>query len=122
MTGSSGFVGKELVKELLERKAEVAEFDRSEGKDILNQEQVSESCKGCDAVIHLAAILEEDAGLQELRKVNVEGTKNVLEAAARQRAKKFIFLSSTGVYGDFKGQASEELEKKPSSNYEKSKA
>ena len=60
----------------------------SEGKDILNKEQIAESCKGCDAVMHLAAILEEDAGLQELRKVNVEGTKNVLEAAAKQRVKK----------------------------------
>ena len=122
VTGSSGFVGKELVKELLKRKAEVVEFDRSEGKDILNKEQIAESCKGCDAVMHLAAILEEDAGMQELRKVNVEGTKNVLEAAAKQRVKKFILLSSTGVYGDFKGKASEELEKNPSSNYEKSKA
>jgi len=122
VTGSSGFVGRELSKELLKRKVEIAEFDMAGGKDILNFEQLKEACKGCDAVIHLAALLDEQASLEKLRNVNAEGTKNALEASVKQKVKKFIYLSSTGVYGDFKGQANESLPANPSTNYEKSKA
>ncbi|MDO8647186.1 MAG: NAD(P)-dependent oxidoreductase [Candidatus Diapherotrites archaeon] len=122
VTGSNGFIGRELCSELRKRNAEVVEFDKSKGKDILNIDQLEQNCKGCDAIIHLAALLDEKAPMKELRKINVEGTKNALEVAARQKVKKFILQSTTGVYGDFQGQASEETQKKPSTNYEISKS
>jgi len=122
VTGSTGFVGKELCKRLKIRGAEVIEYSKGQGKDVLDREMLDKECKGCDFFVHLAAELDEKKGIQELRKVNVEGTRNCLDAAVKAKMKKFLYLGSTGVYGSFKGQAAEELEKRPETAYESSKS
>ncbi len=70
-------------------------------------------------VVHCAAILDEKN--PELFKVNVEGTKNVLEAAAQNKVEQFIHVSSVGVYGQQKGLKDESTPTKPSTRYEESK-
>jgi len=120
VTGSSGFVGKRLVKALRAEGHLVKEFDISQGNDLLSQEQCRQACKGIEAVYHLAAVLDEES--QNLFEVNVRGTENILEAAAKERCTQFIFLSTVGVYGNFKGIVDEKTETKPSTKYEKSKA
>ena len=120
MTGSSGLIGKELVR-LLEMKGhQVIGYSRSNGKDILNKSQLGQEMNDCEIVVHLAAELDE--GSKRLFEINVEGTRNVLEAAAKNRVEQFVFISTTGVLGDFKGVADESFPYNPATEYEKSKA
>jgi nucleoside-diphosphate-sugar epimerase len=119
VTGSSGFVGRHVVAELKNRKHEVREFDLSNGDDMLDKAQLKKALKGTDAVIHLAAIVEN--GSPRLWEVNVEGTRNVIDEAIAAKAERFIYLGSTGVYGVAKGEVSEKSRAAPENDYEKSK-
>lgn len=121
VTGSNGFVGKELVKELKRQEHNVEGFDRSDGKDILDLRQVKQAVKGKNAVYHLAAVLDETKPKQML-KVNVEGTENVVETAAKANVGQLIYLSSVGVHGNAGGKIDETAEIKPGTMYETSKA
>lgn len=120
VTGSSGFLGKNLVDALNENGFKVKEFDLAEGRDILDKAQCINAVKGIDIVFHCAAVLDENSRL--LYKVNVQGTKNILEASAEARIKQFIFLSSVGVHGKAKDIISEETQTRPETKYEKTKA
>jgi len=120
VSGSNGFIGKKLVKELKQIGHQVFGFDRSNEQDILNFEQVKRAVKEMDVVFHLAASLREDDPM--LFKVNVNGTKNLLEASAASQIKHFIFLSTVGVMGEVKGIADEKTTFNPQTPYEKSKA
>jgi len=121
VTGSRGFIGKELVKELNQRNYEVKEFDLESGQNLLNEKQVREAVKGCDIIIHLAAIISDEFPKEKIFSVNVKGTESLLEASAKEKIKKFIFLSTAGVYSPVKGKANEKSGLRPQTNYEKSK-
>jgi nucleoside-diphosphate-sugar epimerase len=114
VTGATGTIGKCLMKEL-SKKHEVSAFE----KDIRNCNDVEEAVKGKQYVIHLAAVLDEHE--KDLFEVNVNGTKNICESCAKNKAN-LIFLSSTGVMGDFEGTANENTPLNPKTKYEKSKA
>jgi len=119
VTGSSGFVGRELISELKNRKHTIVEFDINTGQNILNKKHIETAMKKVDAVIHLAAII--DTHNDALWKVNVEGTKNIIHEAVKQRVQKFIFLSSSGVYGNDHHRVNEKTPTRAVSLYEKSK-
>lgn len=102
ITGSSGFIGSELVKHLSEKKEfKIVKYDLKEGKDILNYEQLKQEMQGCDIVVHLAAIRGpyEDKTFTDYFKVNCIGTFNVVQAALENKIKRFIYSSSTSYYG-----------------------
>jgi len=120
VTGSNGFVGKKLVQALEKKGHSVKEFDTAQGNDLLDKTQCMQACKGINVIFHLAAILDEKSSL--LEKVNVNGTENILEAAAKARCSRFIFLSTVGVNAEVKGIISEKSLIKPITPYEKSKA
>lgn len=113
ITGSSGLVGKITVPHVQNAGYDVIPYDLSEGRDILNSDQLKRLAKDCDAIVHLAAIDEpsesaigpQSTGAPEkIFVVNVEGTKNVLEAAKENNVQKVIALSSVDVFGVFMGQ------------------
>ncbi|MCD6479158.1 MAG: NAD-dependent epimerase/dehydratase family protein [Candidatus Diapherotrites archaeon] len=120
VTGSEGFSGKRVVRALRKKGYKVVEFDVEKGDDLLNYEQCKKASKNCYAVVHCAAILDEHS--KALWNVNVLGTENIIRASAESKVKRFIFLSTAGVYGNVKGIANEQTEKKPQTKYEKSKA
>jgi nucleoside-diphosphate-sugar epimerase len=66
--------------------------------DILDFPALSNAVSECDAVIHCAAALPLHSP-SEIWRVDVDGTKNVLEAAIRAGAQRFVHISSTAVYG-----------------------
>lgn len=71
--------------------------------DITQKEQVAHAVEECHAVIHLAAILPPlaDEKPELARRVNVEGTKNLLEALQNAKHKGFfLYSSSVAIYGD----------------------
>lgn len=123
ITGSNGMLGNELKKSLKQKKHTIIEFNKSEGNDILSIKQLNHLMKKIDIVIHLAAKL--DGEKEEIFRTNVDGTRNVLESAIKHKVKKFIFLSSTGVYGEIGNNTYDALdensEKSPITYYEKSK-
>ena len=62
--------------------------------DIRDFAALREACRGVDAVVHLAAISDEDDFHTRLLPVNLEGTYNVFEAARQAGVKKIIFVST----------------------------
>ena len=69
--------------------------------DVRDAASVAEAVRGAEVVFHLAAAFRQaklaDA---EYAAVNVEGTRNVLEAAARAGVRRFVHCSTVGVHGD----------------------
>ncbi|MCR9141326.1 MAG: NAD-dependent epimerase/dehydratase family protein [bacterium] len=110
ITGGAGFLGINLVRHLMAKKHkcvsyDIAEFDYPERNkvqivtgDIRDFESLKKAMKGCDIVIHTAAALplytEED-----IMSTDVDGTRNVLEAAMQNKIKRVVHVSSTAVYG-----------------------
>jgi nucleoside-diphosphate-sugar epimerase len=110
VTGASGFIGSHLIPALQNSDHEVAGIvEPRMGKpipgvrvfetDISTGAGITEAFSGADAVVHLAArnhVLRETSRdpLTEYRRVNVEGTRNVIRAAAGSGAKLFVHLSS----------------------------
>jgi UDP-glucose 4-epimerase len=108
LTGSSGRIGFAIAKFLC-HKFEMVGIDNRPGPftnfvvDIRDKAKVVACVKQVDAVIHCAALLTPHVGLfstDEFWQVNVQGTKNLLEACLQHAVKRFVFTSTTSVYGD----------------------
>jgi nucleoside-diphosphate-sugar epimerase len=128
ITGSTGFIGKNLVKYLLKNNHSVTCLVRNTNHDdifkqcrlvqgdILSPETYGAELRKCAVVFHLAGLLGHNSKKDVLR-VNVDGTKALLGMCTKQR---FIYCSSAGIYGSIvKGTLSSVP--KPINNYEKSK-
>jgi 3beta-hydroxy-Delta5-steroid dehydrogenase / steroid Delta-isomerase len=116
VTGGSGFVGANLVTELLDRGHQVRSFDRApsplpahprleviEG-DICDQQTVAAAVDGIDTVFHTAAIIDLMGGAsvtegyrQRSFAVNVTGTQNLVHAAQATGVKRFVYTASNSV-------------------------
>lgn len=104
ITGSSGFIGKELT-EHLSPNHEVVGFAHDAGCDILDYKQLKSAMEGCDVIVHLAAHRKpyEDKVFRDYFETNCQGTFNVAQAAMENGVKKLIFSSSMSYYGMEKG-------------------
>ncbi len=111
VTGGSGFLGINLIRFLLKKdydivSYDIVDFDYPDVKDkikiikgdIRNKELVNSSMKGIDIVVHTAAALPLYTP-EEIHTTDVDGTKNLLKAAEKEKVKRFIHISSTAVYG-----------------------
>ncbi len=100
ITGSSGFIGEELVRRL-SGEHEVVEYDLANGQDILDYYKLKKVMSGCDTVVHLAAIRgpDETKTFRDYFEVNCQGTFNVVQSAIENSVKRMVYSSSTGYYG-----------------------
>jgi nucleoside-diphosphate-sugar epimerase len=119
VTGGGGFIGSNIVKRLLERgdtvrvldnfssgnRRNLGGFDRDveivEG-DLRSYERVHAAVRGAEIVFHQGALPSVPRSVQDpltTNAVNVEGTLNVLLAARDEGVQRFIFASSSSVYG-----------------------
>ncbi|HEY0997098.1 MAG TPA: NAD-dependent epimerase/dehydratase family protein [Gemmatimonadaceae bacterium] len=64
--------------------------------DVADPSRVNGCAEGCEVVLHLAAIVEEEPPHRTFERVNVEGTRNILEEAKRAGVKRFVYVSSLG--------------------------
>ena len=99
ITGSSGFVGKHLVKKL-SRNHKIATYDLIKGQDVLDSELLAQKLKDVDLIVHLAAFISATESWQkpmEYMKNNALGTLSVIRCAIDAGVKKIIFFSSAAV-------------------------
>ena len=109
VSGSTGFVGGHVAQALRERGADV----RDERVDLLDQPALERAVEGCDAVVHVAALYSYDAEPDEFERVNVTGTQNVLDAAARQGVRRVLLTSTAGTCGPVSGRSATEEDEPP---------
>lgn len=138
ITGGTGFIGSRLAQRCLQRGDEVVVLAQSNTHaeadnireleavgvsvvlgDVSNQQAINVAIDGCEVVFHLAAAQHEaNVPDQHFWNVNVEGTRNLLDASVEARVKRFIHGSTIGVYGvEVQGELDEESEKKPDNIY-----
>ncbi|MFQ5969066.1 MAG: NAD-dependent epimerase/dehydratase family protein [Nitrososphaerales archaeon] len=139
VTGASGFVGSSLVNLLVNRGNEVTCLIRNEEKkqkfegcevnflvaDITDRNGLLEVTKNVDvdALFHLAAInpLEKDKKVQQ--RVNIDGTRNILDVCLKNNIGLFVYAQGTGIFGDVKGQwIDESTPKNPDTDFTKTRS
>lgn len=112
VTGANGFVGAALCRKLVDRGDEVRGLVRKTSDlsllDGINIQKIVGSLeepiflekvtKGIELVYHVASAVSDWGTLEHFRRVNVEGTRNVLEASIRNRVKRFVYVSSVAVH------------------------
>jgi nucleoside-diphosphate-sugar epimerase len=143
VTGVSGFLGGHFAERALadghkvvgicrsggRRKAELRSSLISRGAelsdgDVLDMATLRSAMAGADCVCHFAAAFRESGVSDEyFLRLNVQGTTNVLKAAAEAGVRRFILCSTAGIYGQRVGGIIDESSPaKPSNIYERSKA
>lgn len=125
VTGAAGFIGGHVVAELASGGAQVVAFDRAGGDspvagveavegDVLDRDALLHAMRGCDAVFHLAAVYSYSrAQAGAMQAVNVEGTRAVLDAAARAGVRRIVHTSSCATCGPVAGRAATEADGPP---------
>jgi nucleoside-diphosphate-sugar epimerase len=134
VTGGTGFIGGEVVRQLRQRGDEVACLVRSPEKakkveelgcqlvsgDLGNAEAIRAGMEGCDAVIHAAAIYEVGIPASErpaMREANVGGTERVLGAAKEAKVPKVVYVSTVGIFGNTHGEIVDESYQHPAKDF-----
>ena len=141
VTGGAGFIGRHLVNFLLPQN-QVTIYDNLSNsskediesliekgakfvsEDILDFQNLQNSCKGFELIIHLAAksdVADSIIHPEITNEVNITGTENIMKCCIENKIKKLIFASSAAVYTDSKIQVNENAKTIPLSPYGKSK-
>ena len=118
ITGGAGFIGRHCARRFVDQGWDVTLFDYAPIEDddplvesgcavhigdVRDQQAVGLAMQGCDAVVHLAALVSVPESIENPDKtmdINVRGTQNVLAAAQRLGLAHAIFASSAAVYGE----------------------
>ena len=111
VTGGTGFVGRAVIQALraegyavrcLVRRGSERDLrgfgaiERVEG-DVMARQSLDDGMTGCDAVVHLVGIIHERPAIgSTFERVHLQGTQNVLDAAAAAGARRYVHMSALG--------------------------
>jgi nucleoside-diphosphate-sugar epimerase len=121
LTGATGFIGHVLSRQLAEAGHEIITVARRPDRDrllvglgvdvvrgdITDKNSLREAMRGVDGVFHVAAWYKIGANAKESReaeKINVEGTRNVLELMKELKIRKGVYTSTLAVFSDTHGK------------------
>ncbi|HEX8170535.1 MAG TPA: NAD(P)H-binding protein [Thermoanaerobaculia bacterium] len=109
VTGGTGVIGEGAIPELLARGHQVRLLSRHADEDakqwpgvepfrgnVADAASLNGAASGCDAVLHIAGIVNEDPPKLTFQSVNVDGTQHMIDAARRAGVQRFVFVSSLG--------------------------
>ncbi len=113
ITGINGFIGSNLATRLVAEGQEVSGLVRRTSNlsfleglkvrlfsgDLSDKALLDEATRGVDVVFHVAGRASDWGPIELFRKVNVEGTKNLMESSLKSGVKRFVFISSAAVHG-----------------------
>jgi len=134
VTGGTGFIGGEVVRQLRARGDEVRCLVRNPEKgaavaalgcelisgDLSDAAALRGGMEGCDGVIHAAAMYEVGIPAKqhpEMGEANVAGTERVLEAAAEAGVPKTVYVSTVGIFGNTHRQVVDETYEHPGKEF-----
>ena len=132
VTGANGFTGSHLVKALEQQGHTVKGLVRKSSNlsrltncniellygDITDPQVLEKAIANVNTVFHVAAYVE--LGLVnegEMERVNLQGTRNVLEVAKAANISKLVYCSTIGIYGDTKGKTIDETFQRQQQNF-----
>lgn len=128
--GASGFVGTRLI-DICKNEFDITNFDKQQSSffqelttigDVRNPDDLGKAMQGKEIVVLLAAEHRDDVSPISLYyEVNVQGTRNVLEAMEKANVNNIIFTSSVAIYGLNKQNPDEQHPADPFNHYGKSK-
>jgi nucleoside-diphosphate-sugar epimerase len=124
ITGATGFIGGHLAGRLVQEGVPVRCLVRVTSDtsllesldvdlavaDLTSADGVARAVKGCRYVVHCGALVSDWAAAREIERINVAGTRNVLNASADAGVERFVHFSTTDVYGHPGGPAVEETQ------------
>ncbi len=124
VTGATGLIGGQLVESLLVRGEAVRVLARATSQTqhlreinvdvrvgtLNDNATLMSAAQGVDRIFHCAGLVSDWGPAESFIQTNVNGTRNLLAAATRAEVKKFVFLSTTDVYG-FTGHPMDESER-----------
>jgi dihydroflavonol-4-reductase len=134
VTGGTGFIGGEVVRQLRARGDDVVCLVRSPEKakavtdlgceiaagDLGDERAIRAGMEGCDAVIHAAAVYEVGIPASQrpaMKEANVGGTERVLGAALALKIPKVVYVSTVGVFGNTHGKVVDESYENPADDF-----
>jgi nucleoside-diphosphate-sugar epimerase len=138
VTGATGFTGGHLCERLAKEGYAVRALVRDRNRcaelsrwgveilagDLRDPVSLTRAMQGVDTVYHVAALYRpENVFRRQMWESNVQGTKNMLDAAVKGGVRRFVHCSTVGVHGDIKNPpANEETAYAPGDYYQQSKA
>ncbi len=134
VTGGTGFIGGEVVRQLRARGEEVVCLARSAEKgakvsalgcqlvsgDLGDEAALRTGMEGCDAVIHAAAMYEVGIPAKQrptMWEANVAGTERVMRVALEAKVPRIVYVSTVGVFGDTHKQVVDETYENPETGF-----
>jgi nucleoside-diphosphate-sugar epimerase len=117
ITGATGFIGSHILKVLVAKGHKVRALVRKTSDtssikgpdvelaygDITSPESLKAAVKGVDAVIHLAAMVSDFGPYKDFVALNIDGVRNILDAAKDEGVSRFVHFSTNDVLGIHKG-------------------
>lgn len=112
ITGGGGFVGKAIIKQLIERGVECIAIGRNRYPDveamgarslpvdIRDSEKINKVVRNADTVFHVAALAGIWGSWQQYHSINVQGTENIITACRQNHISRLVYTSTPSVVFD----------------------